>query len=98
MSLLEHVPLPVAMLVYIYYIPAAGISRNSQLSNSYEVREYRPFHYSKNQTFSPPLSSNEAGQDTGTLRHFSLQPLWTQLANLKPDSGIPIGHGEIARG
>jgi hypothetical protein len=50
-------PLPVAMLVYIYYIPAAGIARNSQLSNSYKVREYRPFHCSKNQTFSPPLPS-----------------------------------------
>ncbi len=93
MSPLEYSLLPVAMFVYstitMLELPEWPETRGLAVSTSYEDRKYRPFHHSKNQTF------NEAGQDAGPLRHFSLQPLWTQLANLTADS---LGHGEIAGG
>ncbi len=68
------------------YIPAAGIARNLQL-------QYRPFHHSiQFKPFSLARSST-SGQDAGSLRNSSHQPLWTQSAKLTADS---IGQDEIA--
>jgi hypothetical protein len=52
-------------------MPVAGIARNSQLSNPYEVSQYRPFNNITNKDFSSPLIQ---------LRWAGChQYLWTQL-------------------
>jgi hypothetical protein len=67
-------------------LPEWPETRGLAVSTSYEDRKYS-IDLSTTVKIKPP-SSNKAG-------HFSLQPLWTQLAYLTADS---LGHGELAGG
>jgi hypothetical protein len=80
--------------VYIYYITAAGIARNSQLSNPYEVWKHRLFYHSRNQVPPhPAFNSSNLGRTLVYVNTLAISLVVQQSAKLIADS---VENGEIA--